>query len=569
MNLNRILKKLLIIYLFLFSIRSLIHLILQCIYLTLCKHLQAQNGDEQDSNTSLKLIVNSTAKFMATYGQIHRDTATTGVFYYCLLFFSCLIFYLIRFISKGKYLNYFKEIGFIAFIKNPELESINIASKIEAFLNALIFSNLNYGRKSFARNFKSVSNFNHSYGNSEESDRQSSNKSLNRLNSTDTHLLRSCSLIKSLRGQLSYLMKLSTSNKAKIWPPNRNRLWARELTRFSLSLYMIVGSINWCVAEIGCFLIINYIFNTVNQNNPSKETSNKFTFFDRLWSADYIIYAYFGGDFFTTPLIVSITSIQDQFKFLDTFEPKLRKICDKTKQLELINSNVQSHPHSLKYSNRIGNKLKTECDQEAIEMYISYQLFIADIEPSIKLAQNAVGQLVSLALCCLLPTLLFYHDIPADQLLAFACLCLSFLLSVNGTFCACAALYVSCSRVSKLIWSFIALAEAYNHHQYTISSADETIDTQTNKGQGFKLGLFCAKDSSEEPSESSHLTYFSHSLVTPHTMYLWRRLAESEGFIVENFVCRLYGIFDITYKGILKLNYLLITCILYTLTYHR
>lgn len=605
MDINDLWEKIIFFYFFTFAIRSLIHLITQCVYLSLCNYSQDINNYQKNKESienSIELISN----LMSNYGQIHRTLATTGVFYYCLLFFSAVIFYLIRALTKGEYLNYRDELGFIAFIKNPRSESFNISSKIEASLNNLIFSNLNYGRIIFARSFKTVTQLNKyecvKVGQKEAADEiqnlplsTSGKKSCTQIDlhpgvsiyrttttiySNNRHLIYSYDLINSLKCQLSFITELF-SNKAKVWPPNRNPLWARELTKFSLSIYVIVGSIIWFVAELGSFMIIYNVYKTINKydenDNILSKNENKFTFFDRLCSVDYIIYAYFGADLFTTPLIVSITSIEDQLKFLDTFEPRLRRIFDRTKQLEQINSHIKSssnlNPNSSlgSISSKNRKRLKVECDQEAIEMYISYQLFRDEVAPSIKLAQNAVGLHVTLAICCLLPTLFYYRDIPTDQLLAFACLCSSIILSINGTFCMCAALHVNCSRVSKLIWSFIAIAESYNYREYSIFSIED-INTNEDENQdqdsGVRLGLFCAKDVNETPPDSSYLKYYAHSLVTPHTVLLWRRLAESDELIIENFVCKLYGIFDITYKGILRINYLLIISILYTLTYN-
>lgn len=581
MNLNKLLDKVLVLYIVSFSITSLIQLLLQCILLTLCNQSQYQ-----DRNVKLEPPMKRMLEFLSTIGQINRANSTTGIFYYSLAFFTSIIFYSIRVVSNGRFSNYFKELGFIAFIKNPELESLNISKKIDACIQAVVNSNFNYGRKFYVRNLRTSMQSNRYFPILEQQQQQqqdyqdhypsnpNSSASLAQDNFYHTsNLMRQLNLIdhnqnsssiESLRRQFNYLIKLQM-NKTKIWPPNRNNAWARELTKFSLKLYVIVGTFLWIVVQICICHIISNAFTEIN-NDKLAQDEKEFTFFDRFWSADYHIYGYFGGDFMTTSLTISVTSIVDQLKCLEIFEPKLRKICDTTRKLEHIDSIIRSNPSSRKYLDKIKSSLKIECDQEAIEMYISYLVFKSNIKPSLELAQNGVGQLISLVLGCYMPTLIYYRDVPLHQLATFTCLCIVVGVSINCTFCMCASLYVSCSRVSKLFWSLIAIAEAYNHHQYIAFIEDNLLEVEEDLSLSFDLLNF--RNVSGEPIEDSHLNYYSHSLVTPHTIYLIRRLAESDELVVKNFGCKLYGTFDITYNGILKINYLLVTWILYRMIYH-
>lgn len=185
--------------------------------------------------------------------------------------------------------------------------------------------------------------------------------------------------------------------------------------------------------------------------------------------------------------------------------------------------------------------------------------YVLRIDQTTRLAQKAVAQNLSMAIGGIFPTLFFYKDIPANRMLAFEMVALLFLISLNLTFIVCASLNVFCLRISKFVWSLIAIVEGYNFSQY--SKSLERCRKRNSKSNSL--------DQSQPPIDQAHLEYYTHGLITPHTVLLWRRLAECEKSITDNFVCRVYGKIDLTYSNILRLNYLLSSWILYTLTHQQ
>lgn len=282
MKLKSIANKIFLLYIILYTTRSFVHFALQCIYLTLKRRLQHQGNAASEE---LKTLIMQLASVMSKYGQIHRSAdAATSVFYYSLLFFSPVFSFLIKTLSKGKYMDYFTEVGFISFIKKPELERENISKRIDACLQGLVESNVNYVRYVLVQSPRTSTRASQCrlsvdilQLNLSSRTTETSSDWISETTYESQHLFRT-TLMESLSDELQYFTYLS-GNKEKVWPPNRTRLWAKKITNFSLKLYTVAGSLVWLVSQVICCTIFYYVYVTVNENSHQ----NNFTFFDRLW----------------------------------------------------------------------------------------------------------------------------------------------------------------------------------------------------------------------------------------------------------------------------------------------
>lgn len=365
----------------------------------------------------------------------------------------------------------------------------------------------------------------------------------------------------ALSKQIDQLYNL-ISDKEKIWPPNRNLSWALKMREILTGLYIKLNISMWISTMIFCTAVDNFAIRSLAKSKFGDENYRKVNFQDRIWCADHHFYVYVSAELFYVVFPLIITSILDQVVFLKSFEPKLYNISMRLERLyqwfNNIDASVRQNFHLTEQTKK---DLQAECDKEAIELYVSYQLFRDEIKSAIAVVETAAHQIVIAIALTVLPTLAFYKDLPKAESTVLFSLIIMFVLMVDGSLALCAALHAACCRVAKLAWTVVALFEWYNYNQYLLSKKFSSKFRLNEKHIG-RGGLF--SDTKSKPIID--FEFYSHGFVTPHTMLLWRKLVTDYDIVTDDFVCKLYGNFRLNWIGILKLNYWLITFTIWNLT---
>lgn len=617
LKLNSFGDLLLFTYTSLFTIHTFISLTLQCTYVNL-KTTTDMKAFNLDRNVTIMQVQN----IMLSVGQIYRLAGTPGISYYSSICFVPITYYFIKMVFDGKVFNYFNNNTLISYLIEPDLENERISKQIEICLHKVINSNINFTR-SITNNENDKLNrsdhFNQVNYLSKKSHISENNENFYRLQEQTLaegaptsieidnlkHRVKSISaaedkilanykndmyqvyerkdfksndwiarstLLNSLAKQLSYLTVLSVF-KSRVWPINRNSIWAENIKRFWLNSYIILSVIFWLAGQILIYFI-NYTSlkpMLLSDNSSSGDNFYHISILDRLSCAESHIHAYFILEWMVIPITIIIIGIKDQMEHLLSLKPKINQVYKRTKGLEkdYYNNGVLIRENFNLLNEQLKNDLLFECDKEAIELYISYQIFREDVQALFEVAKQIINQGVSQGGLILTPLLLFYRGIPDHLVVIFSIAVLSVVIMLNGLFCISAALHTASRQVSKSAWSFVAFAEGHICYRYALLSKQlsilKNVHTNYNETVGFKNFQVIPKNSNKMEVDCE---YYYNSSISPHTILLWRRLVKNNEFLDDKLVCKLYGIFQINYSMILRFNYWLISLALFSITFN-
>lgn len=561
------------IYFVYFGLRTLFHLILQCIYLS--------PRETFISNMLEKCLISfeSLKNFMVTTGQAYRGIGTTGIFYYSILFLSLVFFHIRNLIPGKQVFDYFEHNNFIKFMRTPEIEVKRIYRQIDFHLKCITKSNIEFtrklmresimdeerdigmpniivsgGMKKLSYRAKKVfdnTGYKPATHNNDHPDKEA--KRVSYLSSKDI-------LLYSLSNQLRHLNELSV-DKYKVWPPNRNPIWAEDIKRFWITLDRNSAIFFWFVGQVCCCSITYLAYLSLSDFSGEYEKQEEFSFLDRFTCAEYSVYVYIGIDWFFMPLTVTVAAIRDQLLFIRIFPLKLLNICKQLKQIQSVNGdkevrfeNIKFNNNSLSYLVQSKFELINEIDREALELYIGYRLFRDDVRSSLLLAQHSLNKNIFFIVTSLMITLTFYNGIRASHWTPFLVTILFIIMTTNAALCMLAALHASCTHITWLVWNFVACVENY--------SLDQTL---TNDLDHQKIGNLKSLNLSPNFLKRIDFDYLINNPINPHTLLLWRRLLEHHELIAEQYTCKVFGLFKMDYNCILKFNYWLVSVSLFVL----
>lgn len=544
-NAELVWKKLFYTYWIFFGFRSLTNITLQCIYVQLQRSLD--NVSKMDKKREINNMIEQTRNLMFFIGQPHRETGTSGIFHYSIIAYSWVIFFLFGRILVDKNLIDARNEGLLCFLGDSARERKIISARIDKLLKMLIESNLNFTRIML-------------------NNRQNSYKFFSSQALIDSQI--SIGLQKS---QLKQLNKLK-SETYRIWPANRVTGWANNIRKSWFKLYISSYVNIWLICVIVVSLSLIYSHNALIASNLD-ENYTKFNLLDRLWSFDMILYCSIASSWYAESLSIAIISVYDQLKFANDFKLRLHSIRSRINRLNYLaleipskSDNEQVCTTSMKDFH--GNKVKfqdsqIECDKVMVEFYIAFRLFRDDLRNTLKLTQTTVGKSVTLIITTLLTTLCFYDQIPDDQITLVLIGTIVMIISINCAFVLCAELHASSCHITDLVWSLISLAENHNLMSF-LSEPRDILDNPI----GMPKYYLSFGQSNFEFNVNFDFEYYSHSLISPHTVFLLRKITADHTFLVRDCVCRLYGSIPLDYKGIMRANFWLISSILLSLTYY-
>lgn len=550
-----------VVFCYSFTIISFIHLFLTYLYAILVDK-SCENNEESFRDNDKTFSARNIEQFMAFFGQIHRNDISSGAFYYGLFFVSSIYLYSIRKLSRGKILNDFGDSRFISFLRGSSGVQEQVSKEIDLCLKRLIQSSLVYNRQVIGESSGRLPPTLIETYEFDDHERKPSILAFKptsfRHKSLDIKPIRSSIagnnysddfLAKSVTQQIQYLTKLAF-NKESIWPRNRTSVWASQMKKISNFLYNSSSIAGWIIGESSCQWMISTAFHQ-RLHSEGKQVE-KFNLIDRTTMIMYVFYNYFGTSWFIASIIIPLLSTVDQMRAIYSIKSELSKLKYKMNKLYQIQQLIDCNVSSELDLKSIRDKLKIECDQEAIEFYINYHLFFHDVKKSIYLAQIFLDRNVSIGLLIFIPPIVLYKlesgcskSLISNQTIPFIILLSVVLVLVVNLFIWIGALLnESCIRLYKCIWPIIAMEVQYNHYAF-----DRKYDPSFNSNQ-------------DELPEASSYEYYSFGAIRPHTIMLYRRMVENENCIMDDSVGKVYGLFKVDYGGLLKFNFYIISCIL-------
>lgn len=635
-------KYIVLVYYGIALLRSSTHLILQCAFLRL--HESSIN----ETNLVRKEIIDSKLEyfkdFMLIIGQIHRGSGANGVFFYSICFSGTIIFLIFGNIFSERVFNHTKSNRFILFLKNYKSEQEQINLRIDGFINYIIHSNVNFriaitglvnenqnkliysrimenstvdkdkfsGRTSL-KSINSSSYVNLDQSNSTNSilrkggsnvykfeDEQQRLLQQNKTNNDDNfnHNPIERYLLNALSRQLNFLIELRYSKK-RVWPQNRLPHLIPKWKRRWCNIFFPMLIMTYAFSQVCC--IIGYsLANNSLLNSNLEEKYKKFNLSDRIALADYHLFVLCSTEAFIIPPLILAFSVCDQLENMKLIKFKLFRLCERIKRHELIlqeqiknelNFSPLHHPvnyKDIRLYEQERRDLQFECDKEALELYILYQISRKELKSVVKLAECLANQNLIFLAISIIPSLFFFKHITEHGLSILVIVLALIIICMNCFLCICAALQKSCSQLSKYAKLFVTFSEGNNHQMYLANlkqfksrailhsnnsstygqqqtHADTSIDNTTFK----RTTTTTIQQDQTKTMLDIDFNYYSHGYITPHTLLLWRRLTEIHDASNNEFVCKLYNMFELTYCGVLKLNYWFISIALYILTDKR
>lgn len=577
--------------------KTLINLTLQCAYVVL----------EQEYNQTVDIESRLKTKNKMTYildlmiisGQFLRGSNTSGIYYYSINFFTGIVYIVMKKAFRNNFFCYDKERGFVLSLTNPSSEYSKIERKVIYYIYRSRESNKNYTRIIF--NNQSISNNSYTCKNvlndaqnfntkndnfmrysvferkelnfrKKQTITTTTSRSLTILNDNnhqninnqndDKELLSQNKFLSGLTEQLKHLSRL-IADKRKIWPINRNIQSSNEIKQYFVKLYQTVLYTDYVMAHTWAGYLIHYCHISLINGNLD-EKYRKFTFSDRLAAAELHMWFTFAAELFLTPVLLTITCIKDQMKFINLLKSRAREIFKGIERIEDLEDNFKFIEQQ--QQQREINELRNDLNEKTMELYINHLLFCEDAKMSAKLATNVINEVITFMILATIPVSFFYQEIPADQKALFFTLSIGLFIAINVVLCTCAQSLALCAKISRVAWLIIALIERYNLRKYykSIGIKDDGFGQNKRDYHNFK------KTTNQNNNQSNvDFEYYSNCLVNPHTILLWRNLAKYNHVINDGFACRLFNTFKIDFAGILRLNHWAVSLMLFVATYYH
>lgn len=540
-----------------------------------------------DDNPDLQLKLRETLDLMLITGQLFRDCGAMGIGYYSLVVAAVLVYFIPSINPELKLFDYFRENRPLAYLMDPEGESKRARLIIDKYLQKIIRSNASaaaiavgelnegdlyeYFKKAcvLGREFDELDKeIDDNYFQLIEGEYTETHECRKRKlrsieqcisrhmkvdttlskstlssrvhSSNDNHSIAKIKFLTAIRDQLQYLVRLK-SNKRKIWMPYRNLTWATWVRK----KYRIVGPVSyialWTFAMHVAYSSVTSSYIEIKSSHFDMEY-REITLPDQLTGLNYLYLGYFVSTASIDSLLLlmlTFLNIHEQFNVVDF---KVSQFSRKLSQLTCLRQKTRlKYPVSGIELYRTKRDLYYECDTSALELYINYMIFEAEMKASIKKSQYVTDQFVSFLAISAGPILLYLRFVllekARDLTMVFILLFIwaDLLLLISG--------YINshCLKYTRRIWSLIAYAERYNLDAF-------------NSRCLLRPEIYNGFPEIEDGINLDH-EYHLNSFLTYHTMRLWRQLATHQDLAADYFSFKLFGILEITYSSILRYNF--------------
>lgn len=637
-NWSKIVSAAINIYTFLVCFKYFTFLILQCRYVTLQdkysqKRFELYYFEQQENINNENLIhllmleqqIRFLQKLMSTLGVYARETEILAITIYSACGISLIFFFMIGTVFFKQWRTaQLLSCNFVLYLVEPQLESQRIEKRIEECLERIIESNSNYASLRF-------SEFKQDNKNDMKADISVQLSRTGVLKNTSNLAFRLYSIHQDqqervirqdLENQLNYLNYL-TRNKTLMWPPNRTQQWKMEMKQLYVILHTILLYSFWFQTVFSAMYIphaeiiavrslrqqlIHPDNRTLSYNIKNvgvEDMSEKFNPIERFIIAEEFFYVMFILDWFVEPLTLLLIILKDHYKHLTQILYKLDQLEEKLERFQQFKTETKkkqqekSFPVLIPYlyendaiyeiksnstnklalmSEELEQKMRQDCDNEAIKVYIDFNLFCLDSKSSLKLSRRIIEQRVTYVIVAMLPTLAFIETMKKHYLATYIGVISLLFLGIDGAFCICAFMHSSSMKVYKRAWSIMANSNTshppstcwFSEHMLPCGPKVTSNSSTINYRHSFKFGshLFRSKHDQTNPGYDKDEQDASCSL-TPHTLILWQRLLENHELFSSNFLVKIFDMIRLDFNGIVRINFWVISVFLLSFIYRH
>lgn len=463
---------------------------------------------------------------MRKCGLVLRDLGPAAMFAFSACLSVQLIFFLGDYLTNGRLMRRYRADKFVMFYSNPSQAEEKLIEAFDQHVNLMILLN-HKKRLAIVHDLRQRI-----------------------LPWAQTKLL-----IADLDGQQAQL-RLLLGDKSSVWPANRVASWRHEQRRFLVGIYMLILATGY-IASIVIVFATSWLIN--ERMIAAGETP--FYFMERIGFTEIFLVVYYGFEKYIDPMIVLVANLRDKKLFLLTIQSRFKALRAKLIQLRLVNETTDDtddyncgdqllEGQSIQTNRRL--ELRSECDKEALRIYLSLRVFFDELKPSTGLVGIIVKQYCLMALIMMSLTLPWVTFFDTTQLLVLGVLLFDLISVINVAFVLCARFESGCIQTTRLIWSLVAsLSREPLGDEKFLSQPIARLNLRLNIGEKFAFN---------SPR---------NSLINEHTAVLWRRFLADMPGMHENFHCKIFGAVRLNYGGMLQLNFWLISVIIAFFNHQR
>lgn len=453
---------------------------------------------------------------MRDYGCLLGVLGPAAVLGYACFFFSHLGFYWGDKIIRGWLQTLCHEDDFLLSILNPKMADERLSSAFDRYLRKMMM--LNTKKLLTARNNSRLSCMS-----GEETNRN----------------------VIELSQQQSHLEEL-LHDKSNIWPQNRSESWQKLRAKFVVRLHYLSSIFLFS----NTYLILNFlVHSSVKILEVKGETPIKLS--EVICILDEHLAVYLGLDKFVSSIVVLITNLRDKSHLLQIIRQRFEKLRIVLVHSRTINSENQ----------QTADQMKTHCDREALEIYLSLRVFIDQMKPTIVLAGFVASQSFFFVFALLLVAMLFVKDANPDEVIFMLLIASVCAVAINFVFIFCASFEATCTRMIHGIWSLVA---NFIDAESTTINATELDDDQA--AMKLQWHLMVPKFVTFRRVDYFESAEMKNSLINAGTVSLWRRFVEDMPALHKNFSCSIFNIIFLNYRELLSLNFWFVSIVLIFLT---
>lgn len=321
--------------------------------------------------------------------------------------------------------------------------------------------------------------------------------------------------------------------KSLVWPDTRKSFYLKKHLKRSRKLNRIFNLLFYMIHQYRTVVSLSMASEYLKQPNYRRDTEDLRLLFLFNLTNDFITAATF-GEAMASQFVVSIVAAMDQLKLLDSIRKRIAQFLRLTRMLE-----------NILYQNRRGTELSIEreidirsrCDKEAIDIYISLRFFLQQLESTLSHIKSTIDALLYVCLVDVCLALMCHNKAttPIETSFVFwTSICL--FLTLEGRILIVAILSSHTRAALRSGWSIIA----------------------------------CSVEPTDDQESSRLPEHMDLSLVSSHSVQLWRRLIHDDQQISRLCYSKLFGIgARIDYNLIWRLNLICDTFAASTIDFKR
>lgn len=397
--------------------------------------------------------------------------------------------------------------------------------------------------------------------------------------------------------QYKHITKL-IYDKSSIWPSNRLEDWRKTSRALWFYLYLATASLLFAMNQISTIIAINISIDALNtggdviellkKNETTSQQYNGTTelgLTGRLSMIEQHVFVWFAIHWFLVPLNLLILSLIDQTRHLHYLRRKFEYFISKANEMKEFKAG-QKYDFSKRQNSNTKEPLEFDFDKEALELYLSFQIFCKELNPTLKLARHILNQNVCFIISTVLPMLAYIKHIPTSHYRLYVTFYFGLMLIINCAFYACGSMNASFTRMSKLIWTILACVIEQDNVIFKDTKKFSSISNKSIKPnlRGEKVleiaECTSTKDRATTTTKGSETTgrividnskmkfgdFKNGYIISSHTLSLWNKLANNHELLLEKFDCQVLGILKLEYTSIIKFNFWLVSLVLVFLT---